>query len=104
MQGSSRLGSLDIFLADVGIVVGSWVLREVSKIDPFEVRPEEMENQLRLDKKLIHFPYHCLCRPLALAESSILKLQNCRTIGTSAIRSSELYWQNLRSTQKTCCT
>ena len=46
----NRLGRFDIVLADVDIMVGSWILREVSEIDPLEVGPGEVEDQLRLDK------------------------------------------------------
>ena len=44
LHGFSPLGSLDKFLADVRIVVGSWILRKVSEIDPLEVGPGEVES------------------------------------------------------------
>ena len=54
LHSCSQLGSLNIFVADVGIMVGGRILRQISKIDPFEVGPEEVENQLRLDKRTTH--------------------------------------------------
>ena len=39
----SRLGTLDIWFADVGIVVGSWILREISEFDALVVGPSEVE-------------------------------------------------------------
>lgn len=39
-----------------------------------------MVNQLRLGKQTIDSSYHCFCKPLALAESSSLKFQNCRRV------------------------
>jgi hypothetical protein len=39
---SARLhGTLDIWLADIGIMVGSWILSEVSEFDALVVGPSE---------------------------------------------------------------
>ena len=49
------LGIVDIWYADVGVVVGSWILGHVSKLDGLVVGPSrKVGGQFRLSKRTTH--------------------------------------------------
>lgn len=60
----SRLGSLDIFIADFVVVVGGWILREKSEINRLEVGPVGWRGEsAHIREKDDMLKYHCLCKP-----------------------------------------
>ena len=103
---------LDVWFADVGIVVVSWILSEVSKFDALVVRPNEVEAMkftVRVKHANVIFPI-----PLILQAFSVGGIFNFEApklderIGDpviSKLRFSPLMCrQDLRSTQRIGCT
>ena len=53
-EGSPQLcgfGRVDVWRADVRVVVGSWILRKVSELNTLEVGPMVAENQFRPNER-----------------------------------------------------
>jgi hypothetical protein len=60
--GSGRLGRPDVSLADIGVVVGSWISGEVSEFDAFVVGPSEVGNQFQFNEKTVRIPIPLSCQ------------------------------------------
>ena len=48
------LGIVDIRYADIGVVVSSWILGHVPKLDDLEVGPRKVGGQFRPNKRTMH--------------------------------------------------
>lgn len=46
LGGLNGLGGVDVRHTNVGVVVGGWILGEISKFDSLVVGPREVNNQL----------------------------------------------------------
>jgi hypothetical protein len=51
--GFGWLGGLDVSCTDIGIMIGGWILSEVSEFNAFIVGPSEVDSQFQFDKQIM---------------------------------------------------